>query len=130
MAMSVSVNLMTSEPAEPRALVLELGDGKRFVSIVCGELSVILPGFDGDVAAYARRLGDAVLVAAASIDRELADARATAEAQAGTPEGLCTKCSATGYCAEHQPEPDLRPLMQTLRDATRKADADDDGYQF
>jgi hypothetical protein len=112
MATSVSVNLMTSEAAEPRALVLELGDGKRFVSITCGELSVILPGFDGDAAAYARRLGDAVLVAAAAIDRELADgARAAADA------------------AEAQAEPDLRPLMQTLRDATRTADADD-GYKF
>jgi hypothetical protein len=109
MATSVSVNLMTSEAAEPRALVLELGDGKRFVSITCGELSVILPGFDGDAAAYARRLGDAVLVAAAAIEGELAAAAAAAE--------------------EAQAEPDLRPLMQTLRDATRKAD-DDDGYQF
>lgn len=41
-----------------------------------------------------------------------------------TPEGLCTRCSVTGFCAEHRPKP--KKLAAALKARVRFEDQDPD----
>jgi hypothetical protein len=73
---TVSIGLLYSD-TQPSVEISVLGDsagadyvGRRFISINLGEnATVIAPGFDEQSAAYARTLGQSLLVAAAEIER-------------------------------------------------------------
>lgn len=67
-----TINLTTETDARPFARSLALGDGRTSMSVdMSATVTAILPGCDGEAVAYARRLADALLIAANALDDAL-----------------------------------------------------------
>lgn len=70
MRAGVSINLHNDDGTAPHADVLALDDGRGFISLwAADDLSIILPGFDGQSAACARLMAAALTKAADTLQQ-------------------------------------------------------------